>query len=397
MIERNQGESLLDYKIRLCKLKEIEDLTWQDITNCINSESEVFYSPDTIRKWWKIFSQAMEYTFSLKDNAFGEDIFADIEKKKQELFKEKVKFQDQKRELNNLLRNEARFEHIRDEIVKAANELNQKKHFIYKKTNNVSSDREAVLLVGDIHKGMVSENHWNKYNDEIYNKRLSHLLAKTIEYAKFHQCKTLHCSILGDLINGWIHISSRILASENVIQQTMHVSEDLAEFLYELSLSVDELYVYGVRGNHDRVTPSYKEALSDESFADIVYWWMEMRLSAVENVKFVKNEIDEELSIADVCGYTCYSLHGHKDSPADAVEKWSMLTKKVPDYVFMGHYHHKQEDEIQGADAIVNPSFCGVDEYAKDKRLVNKPAQTLMIFTPDEGRQCTYKIRLDKV
>jgi hypothetical protein len=39
-------------------------------------------------------------------------------------------------------------------------------------------------------------------------------------------------------------------------------------------------------------------------------------------------------------------------------------------------------------------SLCGADEYANNKRLYSNPMQTLCIFTPEDGKKCTYNIKL---
>jgi len=61
----------------------------------------------------------------------------------------------------------------------------------------------------------------------------------------------------------------------------------------------------------------------------------------------------------------------------------------------MAHYHHSAEDEVHGCEIIVNPSLAGVDQFSKDHRWSSKPAQKFMVFNVDEGRECTYSIRLD--
>ena len=60
----------------------------------------------------------------------------------------------------------------------------------------------------------------------------------------------------------------------------------------------------------------------------------------------------------------------------------------------MGHYHRGAEDEVHGSEVIINSSLSGVDDYAKELRYVNTPAQKFMIFNKDEGRVCTYNIKL---
>jgi hypothetical protein len=71
------------------------------------------------------------------------------------------------------------------------------------------------------------------------------------------------------------------------------------------------------------------------------------------------------------------------------------MTRIFPDYIFTSHFHHNIEDEIHSCEVIVNPSLIGTDNYSKDLRRSSKPAQKFMIFNPEEGRECSYNIRLD--
>ena len=57
---KNLEENLKDYKIRLCKNKDIYGLTFQDIANLINKESGENKSESVYRKWWTAYNEGYQ-------------------------------------------------------------------------------------------------------------------------------------------------------------------------------------------------------------------------------------------------------------------------------------------------------------------------------------------------
>lgn len=394
---RGKDEDILEYQIRIFENRESLNLSWNDVAALINEQTGHDYSADKYRKFWMPFKQGVEYAkLSAIEHSMADEI-AVLEKKKQEIFKEKVRLQDQKRELNSRLRIEARQEHIVDTIKVCINDLEKSKPLTAIADNSVvNEDRQGALLLGDWHKGLFADNYWNEFNDEEFNRRVERLVKKTIEYGKLNEVGILHVFILGDMVNGLIHVSTRILSTENVVQQTTKVSEKLAEVLSSLSEHFRIVKVYNIKGNHDRITAKKDEEISEESFSEIIEWYLRARLSKNGNILFKNNDYDSEIANAYIFDETIFAVHGHRDRPSDVVQNLSLLTKLIPDYIFMGHYHHSEEKEINGTELIVNSSLCGVDSYAKDIRKASPPAQKFIVFDRYEGRLCTYNIRLDK-
>lgn len=252
-------------------------------------------------------------------------------------------------------------------------------------------ESEAVLLISDWHKGQVSDNFFNKFNDEIFHQRVEHLMNKTREYCKLNNIKKIHVLTLGDMINGGIHVQTRIESQENLIEQTIGVTEALSHLFNNLSQEFN-LELYFCRGNHDRVTPSKEEAMNGESFSDIIPWFLKERLKGNERIHFNENVIDDEIIFADVCGQKFIGVHGHKDSYNKAIDNLALFTKQIPNYIVMGHFHHSREADLKGVEMIVNPSLCGSDRFAIDNRLFSKAGQKLLMVNKDEGRYATYFI-----
>ena len=106
----------------------------------------------------------------------------------------------------------------------------------------------------------------------------------------------------------------------------------------------------------------------------------------------------KEFTLVEVLGYNIVCVHGDLDNIREAATTFTTLFTrkfgKTIDMIVSADKHHIEEIEKFNIDAVIVPSLCGTDEYANNKRLYSSPAQTLMIFNRDEGRECTRVIKL---
>lgn len=393
ILHRTSEESFRDYLIRLFENKSEYGLDKDSITELLNKEYGSNYDESKFRKDYQQYCKWKDYIINKN---LDKEILGKYEEIRVESEKEKIRKQDQKREYMKLIREQARIEHVRDEMIKEIHNLSKEKPLKWSTPLPSSYEREALLLLSDLHYGLFTKNYWNEFNNEEFLIRLDKLINKTITYCKDNKVKTLHLFMIGDLINGLIHLITRINNTEDAISQTMRVSEYLSEAIAKLANEIEDIKIYNVRGNHDRVTPNKKDEIAKESFNDLVPWWLKERLRHVENVVFMENKYDEEIIVADILGYKVFGVHGHKDKVHNVAQNLTMMTREFPDYIVMGHTHHHEENETHEVEIIVNSSFAGVDEYAKDIRRTSKAAQKLIIFDKEESRLCTYNIQLNR-
>lgn len=389
-------ESLDSYKVRLCKNKDLYDLRWQDISELWFEETGEKKSPDWFRKFWRYYSEG--YEAALMSNPDLSEDLNELTEKTIEFEKRKVQYQDQRKEFFSPLRVEARIENLFDKVLNEIKQLHNTKPLKwYDRTVYPNQeDKESLLIISDTHYGLFVRNYWNKFDNNEFKRRMKKLITKTIIHSKFHKVKTLNLFLLGDLINGLIHQVTRINNTEDAVSQTMQISEIISEILVELCNEFEKVKVYNVRGNHDRVTPNKKEEIAKESFNDFVPWYLKARLSHVGNLEFIENKFDDEIIVTNILGHNVFGVHGHRDKISKVTHNLTMMTKIFPEYIVMGHVHHHEENEDHGVEIIVNRSFSGVDDYAKELRLTSKSAQKLLIFDKEEGRLATYDIKLDK-
>lgn len=248
-----------------------------------------------------------------------------------------------------------------------------------------------ALLLSDLHKGMVTNNYWNKYNDNIFYLRLNQLTQDVLEHQKLTGASEIHVFELGDAISGIIHRMTKLSETENAVESTQKIAEALSELLSVLSNNFEKVHYYNVKGNHDRAASRKEEEVRTESFHNFIVWYMKARLHAHQNIVFHDNQLDSEIIVAEILGNHYFAVHGHLDGLGKVVQDLTMMTRIFPTAVFLGHYHKNFENEYHGVDLVVNGSFGGTDDYAKDARWTSKPHQKLL-WLNEHGRKATFYI-----
>lgn len=378
------------------------DMTWVDIADFLNKEfredETKYYDSSAYRKKYKNFADAYEGIFS-KEN-FTQNQMNEYEDQIKELFIAKKQFEDQRRESKKLWTAESRFKHLTEKMIGAVNHLCDVKPLVFNDTpvHMTSSYKDAVLCLADWHLGMVTENIWNKYNVEICRQRVAQLVEKTIQYLRQHNVDTLHVLLLGDAAHGAIHTSCRVASEEEVCDQLMQVSELIAEAVNKLSEEVTEVNVYSTYGNHLRTIQNKNDSSHSDNMEKIIPWYLEQRLQNNNRVNIIRSDYYEFIYL-NVFGYDIVAAHGDLEKfKSFGITVNTLFTKKYGrtiDYTISADKHHIEEFETMGIESVLVRSLCGTDAYANNIRAYSAPGQTLMIFSPEEGRECTYNIKLD--
>ena len=394
-LKRLNGETQDQYFYRICSMKESLDFTWPQMAEVFNNEFGCNKGDTAYRKKWAAFNSVFNANLDklVGDSTYSTELQGQID----EIYKAKKQLSDQRREYNKMLANDARADHLAEKLIEAANLVPLKKYsdvFTFKGNESIE---EAVLCLSDWHYGQVSNNIWNAYDTSICLQRVSNLFDKASNVLKKHGVKTLHVVLLGDFVNGAIHTGCRVAAEENTCDQLMHVSEILANFINALSAYVGEVNVYSTYGNHARTVQNRDDNIHSDNMERVIPWWLKQRLASNRKINIVDSEYYEFIYL-NVCGYNIVCTHGDLDKFKDiGVTINSLFSKKYGkaiDYTFSGDKHHLESFEQFGVESALVGSLCGTDEYANNKRLYSNPMQTLCIFTPEDGKLCTYNIKL---
>ena len=394
-LKRMSGETDDQYFYRICSMKESLGFTWPQMAEIFNNEFGCNKGDTAYRKQWAAFNKVFEANV---DKIIGDNTYsAELKGQLDEIYKAKRQLWDQRREYNKVLTSDARADHLVERLIEAANVAPLENYSNLFKFKHHASSEEAILFCSDWHYGQVSNNIWNEYNTEICLQRVSKLFDKVSSALQEHNIKTLHIALLGDFVNGAIHTGSRVASEENTCDQLMHVSEILANFINALSVNVDEVKVYSTYGNHARTVQNKNDSIHSDNMERVIPWWLKQRLMKNEKVSVIDSEFYEFIHF-DVCGYSVVCTHGDLDRFKElGVTVNSLFSKrfgKTIDYTFSGDKHHYESFEQFGIESTLVGSLCGTDEFANSKRLYSNPMQTLCMFTPEDGKQCTYNIKL---
>lgn len=393
----NENEEQYIWRIgQLIESGQIE--SWRSIIDIINLELRGADDVD----WRDESAYRKKYQIGklMYDNVFAEMADGEYAKKIQEindkLYKTKVQAYDQRREYRKLLSKEAREEHLYEELLKCAKSLNDISPLSITEKDG-GEEKEAVVVFADWHYGMVTDNIWNTYNTEICKKRVEEFISKSINHIKINNVKTIHVLMLGDLAHGSIHTGVRVASEEDTCDQLMKVAEICSQAINELSKYAKCTYVYSTYGNHMRTIQNKKDSKHSDNMEKIIPWWIASRFADRKDIIVMEADYEEFVRLT-VCGYNICAVHGDLDNIKNfGVTANTIFTKlhgESIDYTISADKHHLEEFENFDIENIIVGSLCGADDYARDHRLFSAPRQTLMIFSKEEGRECTYNIKL---
>ena len=394
-LKRLPEETQEQYFYRICMMKDNLGFTWPQMAEIFNEEFGCNKGDTAYRKKWAAFNEIFNANM---DRLVGENSYlAELKEQTDELYKAKRQLFDQRREYNKMLASDARADHLAERLIEAANIVPLEDYSNMFTFNKTATDDEAVLCCSDWHYGLVTNNIWNTYNTDICKKRVSTLFDKVSTALQEHNIKTLHIALLGDFVHGSIHTSCRVSAEENACEQLMHVSEILANMINALSVYVDNVNVYSTYGNHARTIQNKEDSIHADNMERIIPWWIKQRLMNNHKVNIIDSDYYEFIYF-NVCGYNVVSTHGDLDKLKDiGMMVNNLFSKKFGetiDYTFTGDKHHYESFEQFGIESTLVGSLCGSDEYANNRRLYSNPMQTLCIFTPEDGKKCSYNIKV---
>lgn len=403
-LTKQSDENERQYIWRICSAKDegILDLNWQEVADLLNKElhgdSELCYGESVYRKSYSTAKAYYKDVFSKQETP---SIIRQLEDRKLELAKESRRVQDQRREYRKYLTQDARLEHLEHTIGEAAYGVGAHLPLLSPcSVKREAGNSEAVLFLADWHYGMTTDNIWNQYNTQICADRARELVEKTIVYLQRHKTKTLHIALLGDACAGAIHVGTRVESEEVVCEQIIHVSELIAECVAALAPYVENAVIYSTYGNHCRTIQNKHDSIHRDNMERLIAWWLRERLRDLPNVAVVEQDELGELIHIQVCNRNLIASHGDLERlNSMGLTFHALFAQKYGldvHYVVMADKHHLEHTEKLGVDAMIVPAMCGTDEYAHNKRLYSDPAQVLMMFTPDNGRECVYHIKFSK-
>lgn len=391
VFKRLENESDEELIYRICSQKD-QIGTWEQVKDVLNELTGNDYGESTYRKRYQAFDKMIK----ANQGKFydGSAMIEELKEQRRALEREKVKFRDERRAWNkqNYIdsRVEEKLDILEEELLSIGRTLYEP-HDV----TEINSDNDMLVILSDFHIGATYSSLTGEYNVNIARERLQKLLEEIIKIQKRHNSEKCYISLQGDLISGNIHKSIQVTNAEDVIEQIKIATELVIGFAYEVSKYFTNVYISSVSGNHSRIDKK-EEAIHSERLDNIIIWATGLALNGVNNIHFLKRNLDNGIYDLNIRGKSYIAVHGDYDSfNKTGVANLSMMLGYVSYAITFGHLHTCAVDEAHGVKMIRGGSLGGSgDDYTLEKRLVGKAYQMVCICDKD-GVICYYPIELN--
>lgn len=393
----NENEEQFIWRLGQAKDSGLLDMDWDDIADVINCECREEDKDYKEAAYRKPYQQAKRFYEAGVFNKFDEDKYLEeLRIQRQELEKEKVKIRDERNELSRVIREEARKESYKEQILRSISEYqcnpldyDENKQFV----GVLKSDNDLIIPCTDLHAGINIDNFFNKFNASILKDRLNHYLDRIFEIQLRHGSENAYV-ILSELVSGIIHNELRIENNQNLIEQFLTVTNYLSSFLSELSYRFNHVSVYICPGNHSRISPKKEDSLKGENIDHLALPFLEAKLQNFNNITFYRNTVEESIAMFGIRNKIVMASHGDKDKPSDVVQKFTLLFSMCPDIVYLGHRHVNGLSTVYNTKVIQSGAMSGVDNYCMDLRIKGRPEQAVSVVS-ENGLECLYDVKFD--
>ena len=386
-IEKNE---FLREQLDLLKRKKTdENLEWQDVADFRSEYNGDLEHRDTVRKGSKLLYEYIDAGW-VNEPVESEDNSDNTELIK--MRKEKIKLSDARVEYNRLIRQEARKESYADMVKRIICEnvepINIPVHYTL-----FNSSTDLLCHLTDVHCGIEIHNWKNDFDEDILKKRIEKFTSDILDIRGMHQSENCYL-VIGEILSGIIHNNLRLQNNMDLMEQFKYVSELISAMLIRLANHFNHIYVYTTPGNHSRISSKKEEGLDGENMDILLPFYLKARMQNVKNITICDNTIEPEIAMFNIRGKNVFAAHGHKDSPSNVVQNFTMMFNIKPDIVLLGHRHTNAMETVYDTKVIQSGCVSGADAYAMSIRKTNKPEQTVSVIG-DNGLICLYDIQLD--
>ena len=400
--KRLENESDKELINRICSEKN-KIGSWQDVADIINSILGTTFTESKYRKNFRLYSEG--YNDSQAKSIQEHDF--ELEKKLNEIKKERIKLQTLNVERNKIDRIEARKELYYEQIGNMITALPSPVFDIEYDSEIAEIENNAkesyLLTIADIHSGAIFKTEYNEYSPEIMIERFEYLTERIINFIKNHKCKVLYIVGLGDFIQGCIHMNDLKINDSTVVKATVQVSQVMTQFLNNISKYAHIYYYHIISSNHSqmRYLGTKASELMGEDMEYIIGHYIKDSLINNKNIDVYVDEEASDYKEIEILNYRIIAMHGHQIKDVNTIlNTISSKKNRMVDYVLLGHQHsHKVITGNDGCtydtEVLVSPSFIGSDPFADSIMKGSKAAVMIYGFHEYEGHNETYKFILN--
>ena len=386
-IEKNE---FLREQLDLLKRKQTDtNLEWQDVADFRSDYIGELEHRDTVRKGSKLLYEYIDAGW-VNEPEETEDDSDNAELIK--MRKEKIKLSDARVEYNRLIRQEARKESYADMVKRIICE-NVEPMSVPVHYTLFNSSTDLLVHLTDIHTGIEIHNWKNDFDEDILKKRIEKFTSDILDIRGQHGSKNCYL-VIGEILSGIIHNNLRLQNNMDLMEQFKYISELISAMLSRMANHFNHIYVHTTPGNHSRISPKKEDALDGENMDTLLPFYLKARMQNIKNITICDNTIEPEIAMFNIRGKNVFAAHGHKDSPSNVVQNFTMMFGIKPDIVLLGHRHTNGLTTVYDTKVIESGCCSGSDNYAVSIRKVNKPEQTVSVIG-NNGLICLYDIQLE--
>ncbi|WP_125001031.1 hypothetical protein [Clostridium tagluense] len=373
--KKNENENDVIYTLRLIEILKTErpfDLEWEDIKQLIKFEgnkdslrkaNDTFVGGYAVHKYYQELINK-----NITGNITDKNIIKEIEDKKIELQKERIKLNTTKVELNKWIREDARLELLFDGIKESIVKI-EVPNFKTIEINN--GQKEGLLGISDFHFGKLFVSINNKYSEDIFYERMNKLASETVELCKINGISHLHVLNCGDDVEGMtLRISQMASLQYGLTDQVIKIARYMAKFLNKLSEDLEITYHHVLSGNHSEIRAFGDKSFTFENMERIIIIYIH---DILENNKRIHIPVYNGKYLSfKIFDYNIYAQHGQKiKNPKRVIADISQQYRRFFDVAYFGHLHHDcqmttNEASTHDCEVVYIPSIMGSDEFSDD-------------------------------
>lgn len=379
-LTRLDGETLEKclYRLGCLKRNGNQEITWNHITDFLNSEFDLIHGESAYRKRFKRLCKAI--AVKELEALYNGDYTVATKSQIRELEKQRLRVQQEKTAYRKQLRQEADWDAMLEEMKNLIQTIDAPDPVEH--VESLQNEKAVFAMLSDVHFGLSFQSYYNQYNPEIAQLRVMQYVSRIAEIGRQSKADTVYVALLGDLISGSIHPTIRTENRVNVISQVIGVSELLSAAIAYLSAHFKHVHVANVAGNHSRLDANLENSLRTERMDMLIPWYCKAKLSNIDNVHFTDNSVDPTIAIFEIFNKVYVAVHGDFDNDLkQSALRISQLIGKKIDYFLAGHMH-VAEMRIEDVGYIRNGAVVsGGDEYTSKKRLFGPAMQVCMVVS----------------
>ena len=396
-ISYNQVKKIVEDKL----INRTDTRSFEELSEIIFGEGNCFNESE-VRKRMYGCKRLIEIIESERKEFCPDNYKKELEKKLEDIRKERIKLQTANIERGRIDRSESRQE-LYYEYVGSTCEALPIPDFKPLLSPYEEASVEYLLTLADIHYGAKFVSHNNEYSPEIAKERLELLTGYMIEFAKEHKLRRLHIASLGDVIQGILRISDLKINDSAVVKATVEISRLLAQFLTTLSEYVEVEYYHVPTANHSQIRPLGSKAneVADEDLEYLIGNYISDLCRNNNRINVHLAEEGKQYIEIPIHGNEIVAMHGHQLKNIEtSLRDLSMMRRSFIDYLILGHFHSGKEiPSSEGCcndtEILVSPSFVGSDPYSDSLMKGNKASVKIYGFSSLWGHTETHKFILN--